>query len=210
MSPVSQDQHQQALRYLLAVVAPAAATIVAWVAQPLIGPSITLPFILAVGIAALYGGMGPGALASLLSVATLSYFFFPPIGSFAIASPNDLARQLMFVVVAAVTTWIAGTVHRQRWLEVRQVQENERPRRVAEEAATEAEMAAPQAAESLARQLEAEKALRRSEAELADFFDMASTALHWVGPDGTILRANQAELDLLGYERSEYVGHHIA
>ena len=34
--------------------------------------------------------------------------------------------------------------------------------------------------------------------------------LHWVGPDGTILRANRAELDMLGYSREEYVGRPIA
>ena len=52
--------------------------------------------------------------------------------------------------------------------------------------------------------------LRRSEEELSDFFDNASVGLHWAGPDGTILRANRAELNMLGYEREEYVGHEIA
>ena len=33
--------------------------------------------------------------------------------------------------------------------------------------------------------------------------------LHWVGADGTILWANQAELDLLGYAREEYIGRSI-
>jgi PAS domain S-box-containing protein len=56
----------------------------------------------------------------------------------------------------------------------------------------------------------AEQALRRSERELADFFENASVALHWVGPDGIILRANQAELELLGYAQDEYVGRHIS
>ena len=56
----------------------------------------------------------------------------------------------------------------------------------------------------------AEAALRQNEQELTDFFDNASVGLHWVGPDGIILRANQTELDLLGYSRDEYVGHHIA
>lgn len=57
---------------------------------------------------------------------------------------------------------------------------------------------------------EAEAALRRSEQELADFFDNASVGLHWVGPDGKILRVNRAELNMLGYAPDEYVGHHIA
>src|SRR5579871_3004715 len=57
---------------------------------------------------------------------------------------------------------------------------------------------------------EAEEQLRRSEQELADFFENAAVGLHWAGPDGRILRVNQAELDLLGYNREEYLGRHIA
>ena len=56
----------------------------------------------------------------------------------------------------------------------------------------------------------AEEALQRSEAELTDFFENAAIGLHWLGPDGMILRVNQAELDMLGYTREEYVGHNIA
>jgi PAS domain S-box-containing protein len=55
----------------------------------------------------------------------------------------------------------------------------------------------------------AEQALSRSEAQLTDFFENAAIGLHWVGPDGTVLRVNQAELDMLGYTREEYVGHSI-
>lgn len=45
--------------------------------------------------------------------------------------------------------------------------------------------------------------------DIEDFFENAVLSLHWVGPDGTILRANQYELDFLGYERHEYEGHNI-
>ncbi len=55
-----------------------------------------------------------------------------------------------------------------------------------------------------------EEALRRSEAELADFFENAAIGLHWVGPNGYIVRVNQSELDLLGYTREEYIGHHVS
>lgn len=55
-----------------------------------------------------------------------------------------------------------------------------------------------------------EKQLRRSEREFVDFFENATLGLHWVGPDGTILWANQAELDMMGYTHEEYVGRHIA
>ena len=56
----------------------------------------------------------------------------------------------------------------------------------------------------------AEEEIRRKQAELTDFVEHSVIALHRVGPDGKILWANQAELDLLGYTREEYVGRNIA
>lgn len=52
----------------------------------------------------------------------------------------------------------------------------------------------------------ANDAVRRSEEELSDFFENASVGLHWLDPQGVILRVNQAELDLLGYSADEFVG----
>ena len=54
-----------------------------------------------------------------------------------------------------------------------------------------------------------EEALQRNEAQLTDFFENSAVGLHWVGPDGTILRVNQAELNMLGYTREEYEGRNI-
>lgn len=45
--------------------------------------------------------------------------------------------------------------------------------------------------------------------DFRDFFENVSVACHWVDARGIILRANQAELILLGYEHDEYVGHDI-
>jgi PAS domain S-box-containing protein len=55
----------------------------------------------------------------------------------------------------------------------------------------------------------AEESLAERERDLADFFDNAPVGLHWIGPDGRILRVNQAELELLGYSRDEFVGRHV-
>ena len=55
----------------------------------------------------------------------------------------------------------------------------------------------------------AEHKLRQSENELADFFENASLGLHWASEDGTILRANRAELEMLGYTRDEYAGKNV-
>lgn len=62
----------------------------------------------------------------------------------------------------------------------------------------------------LSEEKKAQKRIRQNEKELNDFFDNATVGLHFVGPDGIIQRVNQAELDLLGYSREEYVGRHIA
>ena len=48
------------------------------------------------------------------------------------------------------------------------------------------------------------------EDDLSDFFDHAAIAMHWVDADGIIIRANDAELNLLGYRREEYVGRKVA
>jgi PAS domain S-box-containing protein len=49
----------------------------------------------------------------------------------------------------------------------------------------------------------------RSGFDFEDFFENGTVALHLVGGDGTILHANKAELELLGYEPEEYIGRNI-
>jgi PAS domain S-box-containing protein len=56
----------------------------------------------------------------------------------------------------------------------------------------------------------AEEQLQRSQRELSDFMENAVVGLHRVGPDGRILWANRAELDLLGYTSEEYIGRPVA
>ena len=46
--------------------------------------------------------------------------------------------------------------------------------------------------------------------DLEDFFENSAIGLHIVSGEGIILRANKAELALLGYSADEYVGRHIA
>jgi PAS domain S-box-containing protein len=54
------------------------------------------------------------------------------------------------------------------------------------------------------------ESLLRSIANLRDFVEKAPEGLRRLGPDGLILWANQAELDMLGYTREEYIGHRIS
>jgi PAS domain S-box-containing protein len=49
-----------------------------------------------------------------------------------------------------------------------------------------------------------------SDSELREFIERAAISLCWVGPDGRILSANQAELDLSGWSGPELVGRSLA
>ena len=64
--------------------------------------------------------------------------------------------------------------------------------------------------QDISAQKAAEEEARRKSKDLEDFFDNSAVGLHIVSSEGIILRANQAELDLLGYAADDYVGRHIA
>jgi PAS domain S-box-containing protein len=61
---------------------------------------------------------------------------------------------------------------------------------------------------SARKAMEAE--LARQKESLEDFFENSAVGLHIVSSDGIVLRANKAELDMLGYSREEYIGRPIA
>jgi len=45
---------------------------------------------------------------------------------------------------------------------------------------------------------------------LRDFLDNSSIGIHTVSAEGIIEYANNFELEMLGYSREEYIGHHVA
>jgi PAS domain S-box-containing protein len=57
--------------------------------------------------------------------------------------------------------------------------------------------------------LDTQPVVTRTEQDLLDFVDTAAIGLHWVAADGTILWANPADHELLGYSAEEYIGKNI-
>jgi PAS domain S-box-containing protein len=55
-----------------------------------------------------------------------------------------------------------------------------------------------------------EQNLNRSQQILQDCFENAPIGLQWISQDGLILWANQSQLEMLGYSKDEYIGHHVA
>lgn len=63
--------------------------------------------------------------------------------------------------------------------------------------------------QELAATPEVEAPSGRGGIDFEDFFENGAVALHVVGRDGTILHANRAELELLGFPAEEYIGRNV-
>ena len=212
------DRYLVRYPYLLAVGVMGAGILVRWLLTPLVGgrlPYITLfPAVFAV---AWYAGLGPTLVATAFGALAAQVLFFPALAPAPTTGPVELAGTILFIL-SGIATGIMGEARRRAVLaaaaaalradEERERAEDEAAK--AEEAAAEAEEAAQEAAEALNARMEAEALARRSESEFEEFFHNAVVGLHWVGPDGTILRANRAELEMMGYPEHEYVGRDIA
>jgi len=98
-------------RYALALVATAVA-LVATLALRRYGPAPSfLFFVPAVALAAWYGGLGPSALATALSLLLIDLNFLAPNGSLAIDRVEGL-EIIAFLVVAATITSTMNALHR--------------------------------------------------------------------------------------------------
>jgi PAS domain S-box-containing protein len=59
-------------------------------------------------------------------------------------------------------------------------------------------------------QRQTQRKLEQKTKELKDYLENAAIGLHWVDGNGIIKWANKAELQMLGYQPEEYIGHHIS
>ena len=107
----SKNLRSAAARYALAFVATAVA-LVATLALRRYGPTPSfLFFVPAVALAAWYGGRGPSALATALSLLLIDLNFFAPNGSLSIDRVEGL-EIIAFLVVAATITGTMDALHR--------------------------------------------------------------------------------------------------
>jgi two-component system, OmpR family, sensor histidine kinase KdpD len=82
--------------------------------QPLAGlENVDLVFLTAVITIAAHFGLGPSLVASVVSVLAYNYFFIPPLHTFHVADPKNLAALTFFLVFAIITSNLAARVRAQ-------------------------------------------------------------------------------------------------
>src|SRR6185437_13036801 len=71
-------------------------------------PNLSMVFMLSVLVSAINFGVWPAIYASVLSFFIYNFFFIPPLYNFTIAEPYELLALVIFLVVAIVTSAMAG------------------------------------------------------------------------------------------------------
>jgi two-component system sensor histidine kinase KdpD len=95
--------------YVLALMAVALALVCAEAIQPWFDvKSVDLVFLTAIVGVAVRLGLWPSLLASVASSLAYDYFFLPPIYTFTIADPNNVAAFVFFTIVAILVSTVAA------------------------------------------------------------------------------------------------------
>lgn len=106
---------QNILAYSLAILI---VSLFIWLKLTVLGDlSRETPFLFilfSVFISAYYGGLGPGVLATLLSVFAMIYFFLPPFHSLNITYRYDLEVIITYIMVGVGVSWLLEQLRLQR------------------------------------------------------------------------------------------------
>ncbi|MGH2343136.1 DUF4118 domain-containing protein [Segnochrobactraceae bacterium EtOH-i3] len=111
-----------ALAWLMATLGVAGAVLVGRLLTRLVAlPNVSMLFLMAVLLPALRYGIGPAVYASLLSFGAYNFFFIDPRYTFTIARPHELLALAIFLLIAVLTSAIAGRARAQTEAAIRRV-----------------------------------------------------------------------------------------
>jgi diguanylate cyclase (GGDEF)-like protein len=92
--------------YVFALALSALALGLMMLLRPLLEPSVLFLFVAAVAVSALYGGLGPGLVATVLSALASDFFFLPPPNTL-FGGTEETLRISIFVSVGLIISWLA-------------------------------------------------------------------------------------------------------
>jgi PAS domain S-box-containing protein len=96
------------LRYAVAAISVTAALIIArWLALNFHSSAPVSLFLCAVMLSGVFGGIGPGLLAAVLSILTFDYYFVSPIYSLAVED-TEIPRILIFALATLFVAWLSA------------------------------------------------------------------------------------------------------
>ena len=101
------------LRYGLAVLSVVAALIIKELLRTYFDPTPNSLFFCAIALSSWLGGLGPGLLASSLSVGLIDYHFTSPYSTLEL-NAEDLPRMIVFFLSAASISWLSASQKRAR------------------------------------------------------------------------------------------------
>jgi two-component system, OmpR family, sensor histidine kinase KdpD len=100
--------------YFVAVIAVALALGAGWSIEPWVGvETVDLVFLTAIVTVAVCYGLYPSLFASALASLAYNFFFLPPIYTFTIADPTNVAAFVFFIIMATLVSNIAAQVRTQ-------------------------------------------------------------------------------------------------
>ena len=171
------------LRYGVATLGVALVVLLKLVLDPLITEQS--PFLLLAGavmVAAWFGGLGPGLLATALGALAADYFFLAPVGSF-----TGLGVQVLPLALFVVQGLVISSL-------------------------TEALLVARGRAETTVLEAEShQESLRRSEERFRLLVEgVEDYAIFMLDPDGCIASWNAGARRINGYEEDEIIGEHFS
>jgi diguanylate cyclase (GGDEF)-like protein len=92
--------------YGLAVALSVLALVLMLLLRPLMEHSVFFLFLAAVAVSAIYGGLGPGLMATALSALASNYFFLRPYGEL-FSGPEVALRLTIFLSTGIIISWLA-------------------------------------------------------------------------------------------------------
>jgi len=195
----SQQALPVALRWLLAIVAPAAALVLTLAIRRLTGSPTFFSFYIAIFISVWFGGRGAGWLSAILAALILHSFFHGP-ADWASLRWDEIPTFLAFIMSAATADVLSSRRYRTEnaLRAARDRLELSVQERTAELRQTNEALAA-----EIVERARAEEALRASELRWRRMYEASSAGMALIGLDGFFIAANAAFQKMVDYSEDE-------